>query len=523
MNCNRQKLFKRENRAGSKWQEEYTIIVRVNSLIVGMKIIIFQITILLLRSIKSSEIIKERCPAYSFFHDYGAGKILSDDDLKLRLDHFKMLGIWLRNWYSNGWNPTILDLSHSKSHQNFTTLKERVEKYPTQNNLDHELTGYLKWLGFDQQGGGTFVEFDVMNFGAQEIPSVLQKCGAAGDLTTFAAEIPALVFGDQKSIQRIVKALFNYNVTSRDQFRERPHISSWDIIRNEKANLFHYIFPDPPRLAHFKHEQKAKIFFLEVMLMDRSEWINFNLQTAFTRKHLVRLFQPNKVAQPSLDSILRPLKGCPLKHVQMNVLMLPSLRSAKDEKFACTFIETDDLEEELVFDNRLDLVFFEPVIERAIRPYANSSVLRRYGDNPKDIMAFLLRSPENLMVRKMAPMEESIEMCLSVAKEKLLNDQVFIGMLDDIEASKLLLEYQVGFMLPNIKESYTPPSVMHNLEIPDDLRKAILDFHWADHELYQFAKDIFNERLNQVKAVDQQLDRYKKEIPMNVYQEAMHV
>jgi hypothetical protein len=209
----------------------------------------------------------------------------------------------------------------------------------------------------------------------------------------------------------------------------------------------------------------------------------------------------------------------------MDALMVPALRTMANETFACKFIELDELVEEMIYDQRLDLIFFEPVVERVVRPYAESPALRTFGDNSADVMAFVLRpETQNMLVRRLVPTVEDIDKALEVAKAKLLNDSsIFIGMLSDLEASKLLLEYTVGLMLPILKQSYIPPSIQHSLPVSEELRAAILEYNWADQELYLLARSIFEGRLEEVRRIEDRLEPFWKDIPPNPYQEAMHV
>jgi hypothetical protein len=460
--------------------------------------------------------LERRPAAYTYFHDYQVGEDWEEDNRrKGRLEHLKMLRIWLRNWFANGWDPQILDISHAYSHRNFTGYLERIQAHPSRNRPEQELAGYLRWLAFcQQQGGGTFTEYDVMNLPASGV-------GLAKNLTTFDSSIPAVVLGDQEAMQRIVDEILNYILIDVNE----TQVSSWSIIRSGKERLFQSLLPDPPKLAHFNQKEKSKLFYYEIMLMDRADWINFNLELNYVRHHCVRLLKLNRAAHQCVEPIFQSIRGCHPKHVQMDALMVPALRTMANETFACKFIELDELVEEMIYDQRLDLIFFEPVVERVVRPYAESPALRTFGDNSADVMAFVLRpETQNMLVRRLVPTVEDIDKALEVAKAKLLNDSsIFIGMLSDLEASKLLLEYTVGLMLPILKQSYIPPSIQHSLPVSEELRAAILEYNWADQELYLLARSIFEGRLEEVRRIEDRLEPFWKDIPPNPYQEAMHV
>lgn len=457
-----------------------------------------------------------KCKVFTFFEDLTAG-LSPQHSLKAflsRHDHLQILRLWLRNWHAHGWDPHILSLADAKRDPAYEAYRQKFARLPTVNWKQYETVCYLRWLAFAGQGGGVFVDYDIMNMPAGRIPVSAGKCGLGADLISYPAFLPMLVYASPEAAKRLVQSLADYRLEGDDEYNGRPHISDMYIIRKRRQQLFSALLPNPKDyLWHFASFAKQQLNNTQVDAMTRSEWIRTSLTVDFTRRKRIRLFAPDRFVDPALDSLVAPLKSCPENGQEANAMMLEESRLLPGDFPTCDYRIVDSLAPLRDEHLAVNLIWFEPVHERVIRPFARSPLLRQSGDNPAEILAYASReATQNIAVKQLSDgcIIGNLTECLDVAKAKLTSPigVTCVGFLDRLPDSKMLLEYTLGFTLPALQEPYTPATIRHRVTLSDELKKAIVDLNWADNELYAYAWGLFEGRLAEVKALEAQLAYY---------------
>jgi hypothetical protein len=457
-----------------------------------------------------------KCKVFTFFEDLTAG-LSPQHNLKAflsRHDHLQILRLWLRNWHANGWDPHILSLADAKAEPNYEAHRIKFARLPTVNWKQYETVCYLRWLAFAGQGGGVFVDYDIMNMPVARIPVSAGKCGLDADLVSYPAFLPMLVYASPEAAKRLVQSLADYRLEKDDTYGGRAHISDMLIIRKRRQQLFSALLPNPKdHLWHFASFSKQQLNNTKVNAMTRSEWIRRSLTVDFARRKRVRLFAPDRFVEPALDALVTPIKGCPEDGQEANAMMLEEARLLPGDFPTCDYRVVDSVAPLRDEHLAVILIWFEPVHERVIRPFARSPLLRQSGDNPAEILAYASREAnQNIAVKQLSDgcLSGDLKDCLEMAKAKLTHSPgtTFVGFLERLPDSKMLLEYTLGFTLPALQEPYTPATIRHRVTLPDGLKKAILDLNWADQELYAYAYGLFEGCLAEVKALEAQLAYY---------------
>ena len=178
----------------------------------------------------------ERCPIYTYYED------LTHFSHQV---HMSTLKSWARHWYSVGFMPIILSRQQAVSHPLYKKFRKKMRKLPTVNPKNYEMACYLRWLAFEQIGGGIMVDFDVVYFGpyGQRPFECLKNCGKSEMMGPKNSFFPMMAHGSQRQISQIViTRLFNHapgNTPEVERFTggkliKAKHISDMKILQDPK-------------------------------------------------------------------------------------------------------------------------------------------------------------------------------------------------------------------------------------------------------------------------------------------------
>ena len=178
----------------------------------------------------------ERCPIYTYYED------LTHFSHQV---HMSTLKSWARHWYSVGFMPLILSRQQAASHPLYKKFRKRMRKLPTVNPKNYEMACYLRWLAFEQIGGGIMVDFDVVYFGpyGQKPFECLKNCGKSEILGPKNSFFPMMAHGSRRQISQIlITRLFNHapgNAPKVERFKggkliKAKHISDMKILQDPK-------------------------------------------------------------------------------------------------------------------------------------------------------------------------------------------------------------------------------------------------------------------------------------------------
>ncbi|KAL8742388.1 MAG: hypothetical protein Q9190_005113, partial [Brigantiaea leucoxantha] len=162
--------------------------------------------------------IKERPPIYAFY-DSDAAK---DEDA--RIAENKLLLIWRRAWWAQGFRPVIL----GKAEAMLNPFYERFQVRKMDNMLGAE---FMKWLAWGQMGTGVLANWLVLPMGPYDDPllSYLRR-GEYPKLTRYEGLGAGLFSGDKPSIAAALsEALDSKQLKSSNSFLEQVSPSTFDV------------------------------------------------------------------------------------------------------------------------------------------------------------------------------------------------------------------------------------------------------------------------------------------------------
>ena len=76
-----------------------------------------------------------------------------------------LIDIWERSWRKQGWEPVVLTEDDAKKHPNYSDYKKKLWALPTEYGHEYEGSCFIRWLAVAMAGGGTMVDYDVINYG----------------------------------------------------------------------------------------------------------------------------------------------------------------------------------------------------------------------------------------------------------------------------------------------------------------------------------------------------------------------
>ncbi len=438
-----------------------------------------------------------RCPVYCFFELFTVDK----DFHKFRQD--TLLRSWFRNWWAYGWNPKVLRLEDAVGYPEFENNMLQFSKLPTVNGKSYELACYARWMAFWMQGGGGFVDYDMMNFPVENMPLIAGECGREpidpGSLISFKTLFPMLLFSDRLGVENLLKAFYNFPHSNVTKVNGKPHISDM-LIARQSSELDKRILNLPNAIWHFANGALSKIQKEQPKVaanVSRSDWIRRTLSFNHAYRKKTNIWSIDGFSiDERLRDLMGPLLNCPAKEDHVVVLWDARLKPGEAKVCGGRIVSNVEAKPD---DNEYTILFLEPVLDRVKRNKDN-----RLEDH--------IRNPinQNVLLRKLVPecigdMEDiqSLIDCLEYAKAKLgTTERLVLGFIDRIAESKMVLEYSVGFFLPVVHHSaYIPLPIT-------EYDEEIIRLNWADIRLYEYAYALWSERLEEVQVVESQLERY---------------
>ncbi len=192
-----------------------------------------------------------RCPIYTFFQPVAE---LSSEQQQAKLH------LW-RGWFwSRGWLPTVLNVSHARALPGAADLEAHFSSLPTVNPPQYELYCYMRWMALAQVGGGVLLDYDIVDLTPLSAETATQpelhgRC-EYGRLTTFHNLRPMLTYGNASEVMRLVTALAAYEVQADDAYDGRPHISDMLIV-NRLIGQGVFELRDPVPWFHFSNHHMS--------------------------------------------------------------------------------------------------------------------------------------------------------------------------------------------------------------------------------------------------------------------------
>ena len=456
-------------------------------------------------------LVTERCPVYTYFEDL-PGEID-------KIDQIRLLQIWLRNWYANGWNPVVLGRSDAEADPLYSYYRAKFMSLPTINYRNYELACYIRWLAFAQRDGGVFADYDIYNFPADSLPKAAGPCGK-GPLLSYPGFLPMVLFGNGTETKRLIREFVTYKVESKkDQIHGRLHISDMIIARKRREYLFRDLLPNPSFLAHFSTNTKESANYRLDLIgkLCRTEWIRQNLLLHYRQTHRIRLLKSDPEGGDTLDAgigkdgLLDELFTECMPVATAQKFLIEAFQMRKGEEYTCKFETIAQIEPSMLNKKtKTDaiLLMLEDPIERVLRKY------RRLKETLKDpplfeehvkaeccdhlVKQLTGRYNQTVFIEEMPSLLEQAKNIISIG-------QVILGMPSQILETKMVLEYSLGFTLTPPTVPYISPSEGMQQHLSEDILLEFQFLNQFDYILYEYAKGIFEERLRKVKTIDSQL------------------
>ena len=138
------------------------------------------------------------------------------DDPYFDQEYEKIVDIWKKSWYDNGWNPIVLNLEDSKKHPKFEEYYKKIDTYPSIHRKIYLDLCYLKWLAIANRGGW-FTDIDMINinFKPQSFTSESVSCSLN--------VCPSTIYMTKENYEeKIVDTIFNYDFPDGDVYDKHP-------------------------------------------------------------------------------------------------------------------------------------------------------------------------------------------------------------------------------------------------------------------------------------------------------------
>lgn len=272
---------------------------------------------------------EERCPIYTFYADLSK----SHDAF---LHDSKIVGIWKRNWYKNGWTPIVIGREKAKSNPFYDVYMNRFSELPSVNPSEYEKSCYERWIAFHEMGGGILTDYDIVNLKADDL--ILSQCGKRNPLSSFKEYVPMFTIGGSTFISDILDYFASYRLTLSDSYNKLPHVSDMTLIRKNPSLFYKNILKSTPKsLVHFSHYDYSKLKSNDGF--ERVEWMQQSLLVYSRQFHRIIFIQiPNIKWKEYLSSILN-VESCSPE-------WLPSQLNVHGKCKSLLFPDSSDFEKE---------------------------------------------------------------------------------------------------------------------------------------------------------------------------------
>jgi hypothetical protein len=136
-------------------------------------------------------------------------------------DSTRLLLLWKENWKYFGREPVVLNEEIARKHPRFSEIYDKVSRLPTINPKGYDLSCYLRYLAMAVVGGGVMCDYDLFCYADYPF-----KTRATHTLVSLQHHIPSLVFGTTQAFNRIIQAIFTYELSKKDVSESGiPHVS----------------------------------------------------------------------------------------------------------------------------------------------------------------------------------------------------------------------------------------------------------------------------------------------------------
>ena len=172
--------------------------------------------------------LRKRPPIYSFYDD------LADKDDAIKEEESKLLLIWRRAWWAQGFKPVILGRAEAKANM----LSTEVNKLDLEQALDVEM---MRWLAWGHMGNGVLANWLVLPMGPRDdqVLSYLRQ-GDYRELRRYEGLGAGLFSGHKDAINNAIRdALQSTKLTTARSMVEVVGKSSWTIEPQSNSIAFY--------------------------------------------------------------------------------------------------------------------------------------------------------------------------------------------------------------------------------------------------------------------------------------------
>lgn len=136
----------------------------------------------------------------------------------IREDDAQTLAVWKHAWSAAGWNPRVLNLSHSERHPDYGTAKVDIEtRVPMPPGDEYNQLCYLRHFAMAVVGGGWMSDYDTVPIGSEFSGG---KYGVMlpndGKFTSFEGHVPSLIVGSAEEWERVAKRLIEEGIKAKN-------------------------------------------------------------------------------------------------------------------------------------------------------------------------------------------------------------------------------------------------------------------------------------------------------------------
>ena len=475
---------------------------------------------------------QQRCPIFAYFVPLkdNANRRKNSLGIEGYSEMTAMLALWMRNWFHHGKDPRILTLSDAQKYPEFGHFDMIFRSFPTINNPNYEIACYHRWLALAAVGGGTLMDFDILAMDPFDFgKGVEESCGRSAPLTSYLDYEPMLTHGSAEEIRRFINVLATYQLQPDDKVKGMPHISDMLITRKCRSELFgsNYVRESKPAI-HFSSEQMTQFRDAVNELtgsahpwsrqVGRTWLMNRVAQLQYTNRHSILILAPPGSDDQVITSLMAPLidpwdsddkliidtfakqswvrevRGG--QHVASNSLLK---RGAFTQSVTwLTQLPPNGLDFMDEIPGAVLFIWLTDPVKRVLQRYEEEKHFEQRHSRPRNSMSIALNA-----------LDHQTNVLNEVVAEKIFEDKrVFIGFVDDIGGSRLVLEYFTGCLLRDHDEEWYRARRRASNSPSKEQRRVFETYEHNDVALYQLARRRFEGMKRVVDKVEARLNPF---------------